>query len=159
MKPEAPMQVWQLMSTDVVTLDANGTLDIADDLMKLKRVRHLPVIDNGKLAGLITQRDLFLAGVSSVLHFRRTAEKEWLGHIKIAEVMTRDLVTIAPDASVDDAVSRRLEHKIGCLPVVSSGALVGLLSETDLLRYLRRILQIADVKRRIAEEEPPVEVT
>jgi len=153
------MQVWQLMSNNVVTLDAKGTLAVADDLMKLKRIRHLPVVDGDQLVGLVTQRDLFLAGVSSVLQFRRSAEKEWLGHIKIAEVMTRELVTVAPETDVEEAVTRMVEHKIGCLPVVSVGKLVGLLSETDLLRYLRRILQIADVKRRIAAEEKPIEVS
>ncbi len=91
------MQVWQLMSRDVVTLDAKATLDIADDLMKLKRIRHLPVLYNGQLVGLVTQRDLFLAGVSSVLRFRKGTEKEWLGHIRIEEVMTTDLVTVAPE--------------------------------------------------------------
>ena len=149
------MQVWQLMSNNVVTLDAKGTLAVADDLMKLKRIRHLPVVDGDQLVGLVTQRDLFLAGVSSVLQFRRSAEKEWLGHIKIAEVMTRELVTVAPETDVEEAVARMLDRKIGCLPVVSVGKLVGLVSETDLLRYLQRILQIADVKRSLAAEEQP----
>jgi len=153
------MQVWQLMSSDVATLDVNTTLNVADDLMQLKRIRHLPVLAGGRLVGLITQRDLFLAGVSSVLSFRRQAEKEWLGHIRIKEVMTTDLVTIAREADVEEAVTRMLEHKIGCLPVVAAGKLVGLLTETDCLRYLRRILSIADVKRRLVEEERPVEVS
>lgn len=152
------MQVWQLMSTEIVTLDAQGTLDVADDLMKLKRIRHLPVVDDGRLVGLVTQRDLFLAGVSSVLQFRKTTEKEWLARVRIAEVMIRHLVTVSPEADVEEAVARMVKHKIGCLPVVSAGKLVGLLSETDLLRYLQRILQIADVKRRITQEEAPIEV-
>lgn len=153
------MQVWQLMASDLLTLEANTTLDVAEDLMQLKRIRHLPVVEQGRLVGLVTQRDLFLAGVSSVLNFRRTAEKEWLGRIKIAEVMTTDLITVAPETDIEEAVARMLEHKIGCLPVVAAGKLVGLLSETDCLRYLRRILSIADVKRRLVEEETPVEVS
>ena len=153
------MQVWQLMSSDPVTLDAHATLDVADDLMKLKRIRHLPVLEDGRLVGLITQRDLFLAGVSSVLNFRHRAEKEWLGRIRIREVMTTDLVTIAPQTDMEEAVDRMLEHKIGCLPVMAGGKLIGLLSETDCLRYLKRILSIADVKRRIVEEEKPVDVS
>jgi CBS domain-containing membrane protein len=153
------MQVWQLMSRDVATLDANTTLNVADDLMQLKRIRHLPVLAGGRLVGLVTQRDLFLAGVSSVLNFRRQAEKEWLGRIKIEEVMTTRLVTVAPESDIAEAVARMLEHKIGCLPVVAAGKLVGLLSETDCLRYLQRILSIADVKRRLVEEDSPVEVS
>ncbi len=153
------MQVWQLMTTDVVTLDAKATLDVAEDLMQLKRIRHLPVLEDGALVGLVTQRDLFLAGVSSVLSFRRQAEKEWLGRIKIEEVMTTDVVTVAPDTDIEEAVARMLEHKIGCLPVIAGAKLVGLLSETDCLRYLRRILCIADIKRRLVEEEKPVDVS
>lgn len=152
------MQVYQLMTSDLVTLDADATLNVADDLMKLKRVRHLPVLRKGNLVGLVSQRDLFLAGVSSVLQFRRSAEKEWLGHIRVAEVMTTDLITVAADADVEEAVTKLLDRKIGCLPVLRAGKLIGLLSETDCLRYLRRILAIADVKRRIAQE-PPLEIS
>ena len=152
------MQVYKLMTSDLVTLDADATLNVADDLMKLKRVRHLPVLRKGNLVGLVSQRDLFLAGVSSVLQFRHSAEKEWLGHIRVAEVMTTDLVTVAADADVEEAVTKLLDRKIGCLPVLRAGKLIGLLSETDCLRYLRRILAIADVKRRIAQE-PPLEIS
>jgi CBS domain-containing protein len=153
------MQVWQLMSSDLVTLDADATLGVADDLMKLKRIRHLPVLRDGRLVGLITQRDLFLAGVSSVLNFRKPAEKEWLGRIRIPEVMTTDLITVAPDTEIEEAVARMLEHKIGCLPVVAAGKLIGLFSETDCLHYLQRILSIAGIKRRIIEEEKPIDVS
>lgn len=149
------MQVWQLMSSDLMILDADGTLDVADDLMKLKRIRHLPVLQDERLVGLITQRDLFLAGVSSVLNFRQTAEKEWLGRIRIREVMTMDLITVAPDTEIEEAVGRMLKHRIGCLPVMAAGKLIGLLSETDCLHYLQRILSIPEVKHRIMEEEKP----
>lgn len=147
------MEVRQLMSRDVVTLEAKTTLDIVDDIMTLKRIRHLPVLENEVLVGLVTQRDLFRAGLSSILEFRKHAVKEWLARIQVREVMVQKLVTIAPDAVVEEAVARMVDHKIGCLPVVAEGKLVGLLSETDCLRYLRRILEIADVKRRIVEEE------
>jgi CBS domain-containing protein len=154
---EHGMQVWQLMSSDLTTLDADGTLDAADDLMKLKRIRHLPVLQDERLVGLVTQRDLFLAGVSSVLNFRQTAEKEWLGRIRIREVMTRDLITVAPDTYIEEAAGRMLEHRIGCLPVMAAGKLIGLLSVRDCLRYLQRILSIPEVKRCIMEKEKPVE--
>lgn len=146
------MQVWQLMSGDVVTLEADATLDLADDLMRLKRIRHLPVVRGGELVGIVSQRDLFRAGLSSVLRLRPATDQEWLHRIPVREVMVTDLVTIGPDTDAEEAVARLLDHGIGCLPVVDGGKLVGLLSETDCLRYLRRILGIADVKRRIAEE-------
>jgi CBS domain-containing protein len=152
------MLVRQLMTRDVVTLEARTTLDIVDDIMSLKRIRHLPVLENDVLVGLVTQRDLFRAGLSSVLEFRKHAVKEWLAQIQVREVMVANLITIAPDAPIEDAVARMVDRKIGCLPVVAEGRLVGLLSETDCLRYLRRILEIADVKRRIVEEEAAVDL-
>ncbi len=153
------MKVWQMMTSDVVTLEADATLDLADDLMELKRIRHLPVLRNEELVGLVTQRDLFRAGLSSVLQFRRTLAKEWLHRIPIREVMVRELITIGPDTDMEEAVTRMLERKIGCLPVVSGNKLIGLLSETDCLRYLRRILTIADVKKQITKEEQLTELS
>jgi CBS domain-containing protein len=152
------MQVRQLMSTDVVALDAGATLDLADDLMKQKRIRHLPVVDGERLVGLVSQRDLFRAGLSTVLEFRRHASREWLQHVRVDEVMTRDVTTTAPESTIEDAVGRLLDGKIGCLPVVKEGKLVGMLSETDCLRYLRRILEIADVRRQIAAKETPIDL-
>lgn len=152
------MQVRQLMSTDAVTLDAGATLDLADDLMRQKRIRHLPVVDGERLVGLVSQRDLFRAGLSTVLQFHGHASKEWLRHIRVAEVMTREVTTVRPESSIEEAVGRLLDGRIGCLPVVAGEKLVGILSETDCLRYLRRILEIADVRRRIAEEETPIDL-
>ena len=152
------MQVWQLMTAEVVTLEADATLDIADDLMTLKRIRHLPVVRGGELVGLVSQRDLFRAGLSSVLEFRQKTKKEWLHRIPVREVMVHGLITVAPDTDVEHAVNRMLDNQIGCLPVVAAGKLVGLLSETDCMRYLQRILKIADVKRRITEEEQLTDV-
>jgi acetoin utilization protein AcuB len=146
------------MAVDVVTLDVGTTLDIADDIMKLKRIRHLPVLENEVLVGLVTQRDLFRAGLSSILEFRKHAVKEWLAQIHVREVMVRNLVTIDPESTVEDAVALMIDRKIGCLPVVADEKLVGLLSETDCLRYLRRILEIADVKRRVVAEEAVVDL-
>lgn len=147
------MEIRQLMSRDVVTLEARTTLDIVDDLMTLKRIRHLPILENEALVGLVTQRDLFRAGLSSILEFRKHAKKEWLAQIRVREVMVEKLITIGPSAPVEAAVALMIDHKIGCLPVVSGGKLEGLLSETDCLRYLKRILDIADVKRQIVELE------
>jgi CBS domain-containing protein len=148
------MNVGQLMSVDVVSLEAGSTLDLADDLMRLKRIRHLPVLAGERLIGLVSQRDLFRAGLSSVLEFRRHAAREWLSQVRVDEAMVSDLVTVSPETDVEEAVGLMIERKIGCLPVTSQGKLVGLLSETDCLRYLRHILAIADVKRSITELGP-----
>lgn len=134
------MNVGELMQRDVVTLKADDTLDLAEDVMRLGRIRHMPVIAGERLVGLLTQRDLFRAAISSVLHFRPKADKEWLAKIRVGEVMTRDVVTTTPETSIQEAAGLLVKRKIGCLPVLEGGHLVGLLSESDCLDYLVRIL-------------------
>lgn len=149
------MVVRDLMQTEVVTLDAKDRLDLADSLMRLGRIRHMPVLENGKLVGILSQRDLFRAALSTALHLRPAAEREWLAKIPVREVMTTPVVTATPDMPVREAVRLMLEHKIGCLPVVERGELVGLVSETDFLRYLARLLDLWDTKQDLPGFEEP----
>jgi CBS domain-containing protein len=149
------MLVRDLMQTEVVTLDAKDHLDLADSLMRLGRIRHMPVLSDGKLVGILSQRDLFRAGISTVLRLRPSAEREWLAKIPVREVMTSPVITARPDMSVREAVQLMLDHKIGCLPVVEKGELVGLLSETDCLRYLARLLDLWDTKQELPRLEEP----
>jgi len=136
-----PIPVNDIMQKDVTTLGREDNLDIADDIMTLGRVRHLPVVDkNGCPVGLVTHRDLLKASVASVLNLGRNAEKNWLGTIPVELVMTTKLSTIRPDASIAEAVDLMIRQKIGCLLVVHGGKLAGLLTETDCLGYLRDLL-------------------
>lgn len=130
-------RVGEVMMTEVVTLEAGDHLDLASDIMALARIRHMPVVRDGRLVGILSQRDLFRGAVSSVLHFRPAAEREWLGKIRVAEVMTADVVAAEPEWPIRRAVETMLERRIGCLPVVDGdGRVVGVLSETDCLRLL-----------------------
>jgi len=149
------MYVRDLMQRDVVTLSATESLGLADDIMRLGRIRHMPVTEGDRLIGILSQRDLFRAAISSVLQFRPGAEREWLSQIRVREVMTSPAVSIAPDAPIGVAVGLLLEKRIGCLPVVEGGRLVGLLSETDCLRHLGRLLEIADTRRLLPELPQP----
>ncbi|MCX8073020.1 MAG: CBS domain-containing protein [Candidatus Binatia bacterium] len=149
------MLVRDLMQTEVVTLNARDHLDLADSLMRLGRIRHMPVVEDGKLVGILSQRDLFRAGISTVLHLRPSAEREWLAKIPVREVMTAPVITATPNMPVRQAVNLLLEHKIGCLPVVDRGELVGLVSETDFLRYLARLLDLWDTKQDLPGLEEP----
>jgi CBS domain-containing protein len=124
------------MTTDVKTIGRNDELTIADDIMKMKRLRHLPVVEEGRLVGMLTQRDLFHAALSTALNFGEKAQKGFLKTVVAKEVMTDEVLTIDPDADVKQAARLMIEHKIGCLPVVESGKLVGLVTETDLLRIV-----------------------
>lgn len=139
------------MRTDVVTLGISETLDLADDIMRLGRIRHLPVTDGGRVAGVLSQRDLFRAGISSLLQLGRAAEQQFLAKVPVCTVMTPSPYTIGPDASVRTAIRLMLDRKIGCLPVVEDDILVGLIAESDCLRYLEHVLEVADVKGFLPE--------
>jgi CBS domain-containing protein len=130
------MKVRELMTKDVATVGRNDELTIADDIMNMKRLRHLPVVEDGRLVGILTQRDLFHAALSTALNFGKKAQKEFLKTVVVKEVMTDEVRTIDPGADIKEAARRMMEHKVGCLPVVENGKLVGLVTETDLLRVV-----------------------
>jgi acetoin utilization protein AcuB len=142
------MKVKDLMRTNVVTLQATDMLGIAEDIMSMGRIRHLPVVDaKNRVVGVVTQRDLFRASISSVLGFDRSKEHEWLGKVRVQDVMTKQVTMIGPEAGVVAAVDKLVADKIGCLPVVDEeGKLVGLLTETDCLRCFCDLLKMGTFK-------------
>jgi CBS domain-containing protein len=98
-------------------------------------VRHLPVLEDGRVVGIVSQRDLLAASLSKALDFEARDRRTFLRSVDVGEVMSREVVTIAPEASLADAAALMLGRRIGCLPVVKpDGTLVGLVTETDLLR-------------------------
>ncbi|MBW2072983.1 MAG: CBS domain-containing protein [Deltaproteobacteria bacterium] len=125
------MKVQHIMTTEVVTLHVNEELSLASDIMNLARIRHLPVV----LVGIISQRDLYKASLASVMGYNYAETRNHLKKVPIKEVMITELHTIDPDTDVHEAGLIMLEKKIGCLPVVQGGRLVGMVTETDILRY------------------------
>lgn len=127
--------VSEVMRTEFASLRAGDRLDLAEQVMKLGRVRHLPVLDpDGRLVGIVSNRDLLEASLTSVLAFDPEQRRGFLHSVDVSEVMTRDVEVIGADAPLASAASRMITHKIGCLPVVrDDGVMIGLLTETDLL--------------------------
>lgn len=123
------------MATDVITVDADESLRLAEDIMDMGRIRHLPVMRAGKLVGIVSQRDLFRASLSTLLHHRR-ADVELFEHsVNVAEIMSDKVVTVSPETPLKEAAGIMLTKKIGCLPVVDENdSLLGLITETDVLR-------------------------
>jgi CBS domain-containing protein len=130
------MTVSEIMSRGVKTLGLNDTLDVARDIMTLGRIRHLPVLDDGKVVGVVTQRDLFSAGLAAALGYGSRTQATLLKTVRVKEVMSKPAVTVLPETSVKEAAQRMIEKKIGCVPVVEGEALVGLVTETDMLRLI-----------------------
>ena len=128
--------VKDIMTKEVSTLGRNDTLDLADDMMTLTRIRHLVVLDEGRVVGVVSQRDLFRSALAAALGYGENAQKRLLRTLRVKEVMQEPAITISPEASVKDATRLMLESKIGCLPVVEGRTVVGIVTETDILRYV-----------------------
>lgn len=127
------------MATEVITLGCNDTLQLAKDIMTLGRIRHFPVVDEGEVVGVVSQRDLFHASLGSVMKYGEKAERAFLDTVVIKAVMSGPPTTISPDASIKEAARLMAEKKIGCLPVIEEGRLIGLVTETDILREVAEI--------------------
>ena len=120
------------MSPEVTTLHHNDALVIADDVMRLGRIRHLPVLDDDdRLVGIVSQRDLFRGALARALGYGTHAQQKLLGQLVVKEVMTVSPATIGPDAPIAEAARQMLSRKIGCLLVVENDELVGVLTEGD----------------------------
>jgi CBS domain-containing protein len=131
------LQVRDVMSRDVHTVKRNDQLAIADALMKQERVRHLLVLDeDGEVCAVVSQRDLFRGALLRALGYGSRAEELMLRHVAVKEAMSAEIQTTAPDTLVADAARLMIERKIGCLPVIESGRLVGIVTETDFVRLV-----------------------
>ena len=132
---ESDLKVKQMMTKEVFTLGRNNTLDLADDIMTLERIRHLPVLDEGRVVGVVSQRDLFRSALAVALGYGERAQKRLLKTLRVKEVMSEPAITVSPEATAKEATRLMLKHKIGCLPVVDGHTLVGIVTETDILRH------------------------
>lgn len=135
------MQVRELMSRQVVIIGTSESCLDAVVRMQRARARHLPVVNReGLLVGIITDRDLrhHLFSAPAFQALGSTRVDVLLDRVHVAEIMSTDLVTVAPEASLDDAAAIMRKEKVGSLPVVENGRVVGILTETDMLRHIVR---------------------
>jgi CBS domain-containing protein len=134
------LKVRDVMTADPTTLKRNDKLTLADDIMRLGRVRHLPVVDDDgqTLAGIVTQRDLFRDALAQALGYGKHAQRKILDTLAVKDVMNTDVVTTGPETSLIEAARILTERKIGCLPVVENGRLVGILTEGDFVALVAR---------------------
>lgn len=136
MKTDEETKVQDIMTRDPHTLEADDVLDLADDLMSMARIRHIPILAAGKLVGIVSQRDLFFSALVKALGLQQREQKDLMKTIRARELMSRPVITISPGASVKEAARLMGENKIGCLLVVKGKQFVGIVTETDILRYV-----------------------
>jgi acetoin utilization protein AcuB len=122
------MEIMNAMSAEPVTISSDATLAKAKALMDTGRFRRLPVVENGRLVGILTERDL----------------REHVGYLEVTRasaVMKTRLITVAPHDPVEEAARIMVKHKIGGLPVLQGGKLVGIVTASDLLNALVRVIE------------------
>jgi len=128
------MNVRDLMTTNPITVGPETLVLDARQLMIDKRFRHVLITDGPKLLGIVTDRDIRLNLPSPATSLSVWEINYLLARLTVASVMTKSLVTVSPRQDTREAALLMLDHKIGALPVVDGGLLVGIITETDLLR-------------------------
>ena len=131
--------VREIMMGNPVTLKPADTLDLANDIISLGRIRHIPVVEDGRLVGLLSERDLIGAAATQIFGLKQKRKSALLKTVLIKDVMKKRVITVKPDTPIKDAAQLMADKKIGCVPVIESGTLVGLLTTTDILRYVERL--------------------
>jgi CBS domain-containing protein len=130
------------MSSELRTLKRESSVRLAMKLLVLDDIRHLPVVEDGRLVGIVSERDLrpLLAGVLEKVE--RPDDVERRLSQPISKVMTTDVLAVHPEAKLVDAVELMVANRVGALPVVESdtGRLVGILSYVDVLKVVRTLL-------------------
>lgn len=141
----SPPLIKHLMTSPVVTLFAEQTLPLAEDVMRFKHLRHLPVIDDDRrLVGLVSHRDLLRAQISSLTGLTDEQRRARVEDVRVRQLMTSEVWTVTPETRASVAGRTLLDHRFGCLPVVDEGRLVGIVTERDFLRFAINVLEMHD---------------
>jgi len=135
------LKVSDLMTSDVVTLEEDEDLELADNIMHLARIRHLPVVNSGFLVGLITHRDILRAQASMFSDFSPSEDQEFKRAIKASDIMISNVTTVEPELSALEAARLMHTRKLGCLPVCTNKRLVGILTEADFVSLVIKALE------------------
>lgn len=135
------MLVKERMKRDPVTAKKDDSFRYALKLIRKEGIRHLPVLDGKRLVGIVTDRDLRQSAPSPATALEVHELNYLLERLTIEAIMTKHVITVTPETGLLEAAKLLLSHKIGCLPVVEEGNLVGIITEGDMLRALVEMQQ------------------
>jgi len=146
------MRIKDIMTKNPFMVDSETLVLDAQRIMRENNIRRLPVIDKGKLVGIVTLHDLLEASPSPATSLSVYELNYLLSKMKVKEVMTKDPVSLSPDTPFEEALRIGQEKKIGSFPVVDNGKLVGITTESDIVRVLIHALGIREEGSRITIE-------
>lgn len=137
------MQVGDVMTRKVVTVEPDTTLETAEELMRRGGFRHLPVVMEGRMVGVVTERDVLpppgLAASTVSAHRGRA----------VRSVMSKGIISVTPDDPLEEAARLLLDNKINCLPVLADGRLAGIVTGSDIFRSFMQITGLMDPGTRL----------
>lgn len=147
------MFVINRMTKNPMTVTADTKVDEVAHLMKKHNFRRLPVVDDGKLVGFLSDSDLMRVAPSLATTLSRYEINSLLAKICVRDIMKKDVVSVNVDATIEEAALIMYKNKIGGMPVVSNmGAVVGVITETDIFKTFVDVMGLADGKTRITLE-------
>jgi len=145
------MLVGERMTRDPIVIRSNTPIDEAMKVMRDNKVRRLPVLnDKGALVGIVSERDLLYASPSPATSLSVHELHYLLSRIKVADVMIRDVITVTEDTPLEEAARIMTDNKIGGLPVMDNGKLVGIITETDLFKVFLELLGAREMGVRLS---------
>jgi acetoin utilization protein AcuB len=136
------MLVGDRMNFPVVTIAPDMPIHEALGIMKREKIRHIPVLEHGKLVGIVENEDLFYASPSPATSLSIWEMSSILSKITVREVMTEKVITVSEDTPIEKAALVMAENKIGSIPVLRNDELVGIITETDLFQIFPELLAI-----------------
>lgn len=149
------MLVKDVMTPNPITVKPDTSFQDALKLIRDKGIRRLPVVDeNGKLVGIVTEKDLLYASPSKATTLDIWELSYLLSKLKVKDIMTRGVITVSEDLPIEEAAKIMADKKVGGLPVMRDGELVGIITETDIFKVLLKLLGAGKNGRRFIFELP-----
>jgi len=146
------MRIRDVMTKNPITVDSETLVLDAQKIMKENNIRRLPVVDKGTLVGIVTQHDLLQASPSPATSLSIHELNYLLAKMKVKEVMKKNPITLSPDTPFEEALRFGQDKKIGSFPVMDKGKLIGIITESDIVRFLTRALGLREEGSRVTIE-------
>lgn len=144
------MLVRDIMTSNVITIPSDTPVLEAERIMSFHKVERLPVVDKGKMVGLVTKDNLLKAGPSESTSFSRGELYYLMSKLTVKGIMRKDVTTVSPDTSVEQAAAIAQKNKVGCLPVMEGNHIVGIVTTNDFFyKILNPLLGIGEAGKRI----------
>jgi acetoin utilization protein AcuB len=144
------MLVRDIMTSNVITIPSNTPVLEAEQIMIFHKFERLPIVDKGKLVGIVTKDNLLKASPSDATTFSRGELYYLLSKLTVKEIMEKNVITVRPDIPVEQAAAIGQKNKVGCLPVVEQDRVIGIVTTNDFFyKIINPLFGIGEAGKRL----------